>query len=115
MKKSPRRRLGARPRIEPEVVRKLFDDSGLSIANFGALAGASVRRMPNGGYSCSTVDYWLSGKRRMSAETYDLLVIRLWLLKHRYATFEELVRQPLKDLVVRTIKQSIVNQTGARQ
>lgn len=106
---SPRpssRRLGAQPRIETATVRKLYEESGLSRADFGALARASVRKLPNGGYSSSTVDYWLSEKRprHMAADTYDLLVTRLWLLKERHASFSELVNQPLKDILAKLIE-----------
>lgn len=102
----PTRPVGAQSRIPPEVVRKLFEASGLSRADFAQLARASVRQVPNGGYSSSTVDSWLSKSKpsRMAADTYELLVLRLWLREHHYATFSELVNQPLKDIVAKLLE-----------
>jgi len=97
--RTPAPRVGPRARIEPEVVRKLFEDSGLSKADFAALAGASVRRMKKGGYASNTVTQWISGERQMSADTYEVLTTRLRLLKENVATFAELVSQPLEEIV----------------
>lgn len=99
----PTRRVGAEPRIEPEVVRKLFQDSGLTRAQFAALAGASVKQEPNGGYGSSTVNSWLSENRpsRMHAATFDLLVTRIWLWKERGVSLDELANQPLKEVLAR--------------
>jgi transcriptional regulator with XRE-family HTH domain len=101
----PPRRIGALARIEPEVVRALFEASNLTQARFAALAGTSIRQNPSGGgHDSITVTQWLSGKRRMSHEMYEVLTTRLWLLKDGYATFEELTTHPLKVVLKAKMK-----------
>lgn len=51
----------------PKQVRALLDSSGLTQAEFGALAYKSSR----------TVEDWLSGERRMPPDTFELLAVKI--------------------------------------
>lgn len=93
------RRGGVYAPVSPEELRALRTKHGLTQAQVGLLARTSVFKGEKKSFQSRRVQAWEAGENRMPLASWELLQVKLSMLQQGGWSFEELVNEPLINLI----------------